>query len=57
MELVSMIFLEIDLETLTLFRSICRGARAVISNLVEYKTIITHAPGALRAALSIYTAE
>ena len=52
-----MIFLEMDLETLTVLRSVCRGARAAIDNHFEYSDIFKYAPAALRASLSIHTAR
>jgi hypothetical protein len=56
-EINAMIFGQMDLETLTKFRSVSKGARAIIDGLASYKGIITHAPQILRAALSLQTAR
>jgi hypothetical protein len=47
----------LDLATLTLLRRVSRSLRNTIDVLPHYKAIITHAPGALRAALSLEVAS
>ena len=56
LELCTDILLGLDLQSLTQFRTINRRARFVVDNLPQYRDVITHAPGLIRAALSIQIA-
>lgn len=55
-KLCTTILLDLDLQSLTQFRTINRRARFLVDNLPRYKDVITHAPGVIRAALSIQIA-
>lgn len=52
-EVLHMIFVEVDLESLTTLRRVSRGVRNTIDAIWQYKDIIHHAPNSIRAALSI----
>ena len=55
-ELRTNILLDLDLQSLTQFRTINRRARFLIDNIPEYNNLVTHAPSIRRAALSIHIA-
>jgi hypothetical protein len=52
-ELLQMILLDLDLQSLTSLRCVNRRTRLTIDTLWQYNEIITHASNSLRAALSI----
>ena len=52
-EIVSLIFTQVDLETLTRFRSVSRAGRDAVNNLFTYRNIMNHAPQILRATLAL----
>lgn len=52
-EIVSLIFTQVDLETLTRFRSVSRAGRDAVNNLFKYRNIMNHAPQILRATLAL----
>ena len=51
-EILSSILHQVDLQTLTDFRSLNRQARIIVNSLSQYKDVVVHAPHALRAILS-----
>lgn len=57
LELHHAILAQIDLQTLTDFRSVNRRALQVVDNTSQYKAITSHASNALRGAISIGTAR
>jgi hypothetical protein len=52
-EIVSMILMQVDIESLTKFRSVSRAARDAVDSLFKYRNIVTHAPQILRATLAL----
>lgn len=57
LELLVTIFVdELDLASLTTMRRVSWGARAMVSSLPQYNTIVMHASASLRASLSLNTA-
>lgn len=56
-ELTGMVFAELDLDTLTKFRSVSKSARTTVDNLFQYRNIMNHAPQILRAVLALRTAK
>jgi hypothetical protein len=52
-ELLQIVLLDLDLQSLTLLRHVNRRARFTIDTLWQYSEIIRYAPNSLRAALSI----
>ena len=57
MELWTTVLLGLDLQSLTVFRSVNQRARSLVDNLPFYKDIIQHAPNIIRAALSLKLAR
>lgn len=57
LELLNMIFMSLDIRSLTDFRRVNRRAMQAIDAIPEYAKIVTHAPFSLRASLSIETAK
>lgn len=57
LEIMSSILSLLDLRSLTNFRAVSWGSRALVDGLPKYKSIIHHAPNALRALLSTKTAR
>jgi hypothetical protein len=55
LELLQEILSQIDLQTLTDFQRVNRGAAKLVNSLPQLKAINTHAPNALRGILSIKT--
>jgi len=53
LELLHMILLDLDLQTLTSLRRVNRRTRYTLDTLRQYNEIISYAPHSLRAALSI----
>jgi hypothetical protein len=56
-EVSAMILMQMDLQTLTTFRSVSSTARATVDNLFQYRNVIKHAPQILRATLALKAAE
>lgn len=52
-EVLCGILLDLDLQSLTVLRSVNRRARFTVDTLPQYNDIVTHAPSSIRAALSI----
>ena len=52
-EISSMIFMEMDLKTLTTFRSVSRAGRDAVNGQFKYCNIMRHAPQILRATLAL----
>ena len=52
-EVLHMVFLETDLQSLTILRRVSRGIRKTNDGIWQYKEIVHHAPNSIRAALSI----
>jgi len=52
LEIAYLILSLLDLRSLTDFRAVSWGSRALVDSLPQYKAIIQHAPNALRALLS-----
>ena len=53
-EILHMIFVDVDLESLTTMRRVSHGVRNTIDSIWQYQSIIHHAPNSIRAALSIH---
>ena len=51
-ELLHIVFLDLALQSLHVLRTVNRGVRHVIDALPQYRTVVTHAPHAIRAVLS-----
>lgn len=51
-ELYTAVLLQLDLQTLTKFRSVNQRARLVVDSIPQYREILTHSPNTLRAVLS-----
>lgn len=52
-ELLHIVLLDLDLESMHALRTVNRGVRHVIDNLPQYRAVVTLAPNALRAASSV----
>ena len=56
-EITAILLADMDLETLTKFRSVSKGARATVDSLFQYRNVMNHAPQILRAALVLGSAK
>lgn len=55
LEILQMVLLPLDIQSITQFRRINRQARLVVDQIPQYKQIIAHAPASIRGCLSIGT--
>lgn len=56
-EICSAVLLELDLQTLTDFRSVNRRAKIIVDSIPQYKEVVASGPNTLRAVLSTGVAQ
>ena len=56
-EMLTMILLNLDLQSLTVLRRVSQGSRLAVDTLPQYQSIRTHGPELLRATLSLNIAN
>ena len=55
LEILQMILLRLDIQSMTHFRRVNRRARLVVDQIPQYKQIVVHAPASIRGCLTIRT--